>query len=164
MISKNLIHVTKSDDLKTVLACFKVNKISHIPVIENSRIVGMISKTDVVESLYDNFEDLSQESFDSICHNTFVRELMIQPVIVAQVKETEMQILNKLISHEVGSIIIKDGDEVVGIVTEKDLVKYLCQITENTMSFSDKLGNQLVQWMEKNGLFKISKALSDIGI
>ena len=162
---ENIIYVSSNDDLKTVLSCFKVNRISHIPVMNNNEFIGMISKTDVVEFLHDNIEELNPQTFSELVQNTKAKQLMIQPLVEATTDDTEMTLLEKLLSHQVSSVIIKnDTNAVVGIVTEKDMLKYLTRKTEQNLSFGEKLGLHVVQWLDKNGIIKASRVLADIGI
>ena len=161
----NIIYVSTEDDLKTILTCFKVNRISHVPIMNENKIVGIISKTDVVEYLHNNYEELDSQTFSTISHNVKAKELMIQPLVEASVDDTEMFLLEKLLSHQVSSVVIKNNDgHIAGIVTEKDMLKYLTGKKEQELSFTEKLGLHTVQWLNKNGIVRISKALADIGI
>ncbi len=162
---KNFVYVSSDDDLQTVLSCFKVNQISHVPVIVDRKVVGMISKTDVVEYLYDHIEDLGNESFAKLVETVKAKEVMMQPLLEAKTTDSEMLIAEKLLSHQVSSLILKDEDgDTAGIITDKDLLNYLVREKEDDMSFGEKLGLHMAQWLESHGLFRVSKALSDIGI
>lgn len=161
----NIVFVNTQDDLHTVLSCFKINKISHVPVKDESKLVGIISKTDVVEYLYDHQEDLGTESFASALKKIKAKEVMMQPLVKARTSDTQMFIMEKLIDHDISSVVLQDDDgKLAGIVTDKDMLHYLLRDKESSMSFTDKLGGHIVQWMDQNGILRISKALSDIGI
>jgi CBS domain-containing protein len=161
----NVIFVDINDDLQTILSCFKHNQISHVPVTSDQKLVGMISKTDVVEYLYDQHQEKAGLSFEDFLKNTQAKELMMQPLIEAKTADTQMMILEKLLTHEVSSVVIRNEDnKVAGIVTDKDMLRYLTKDKEENMSFSEKLSLHLAQWLENHGIIRVSKALSDIGI
>lgn len=161
--SKDVVFVDTEDDLRTVLSCFVVNQISHIPAFNQKKFVGMVSKTDFIQHLYNSLEKDDSKSLQDFLEHSQVKEIMIQPVYSAQMSEPEIDIIRKLIDHNIGSVVIKDGERLVGIATEKDMVRYLSQ--RPTMEgITESLSNQMVQWMEDHGVFRISKILSDIGI
>jgi len=52
-----------------------------------------------------------------------VREIMSTKVVSSQQDETVQKVAHRMKDNEVGSTIIMSGDEVVGIVTERDIVR-----------------------------------------
>ncbi len=164
MKNKNFVYLSPNDDLKSLLACFHVNKISHVPIFNDKKFVGLVSKTDVTDYLYQSLEKNPSSTLLELSKRLLVKEMMVQPVVTASIDTDEMEILNQLYNHNVSSVVIKDGDKVVGIVTEKDLIKYLAQNQNQNPDFTEKLSHNLVQWMDEHGIFQVSKFLSDIGI
>lgn len=161
---KDVVFVNLDDDLQSVLSCFKTNKISHVPVLTEKKVVGMVSKTDVVEFLYEAIEKRSGEVYLSLLQSVKVRELMIQPIVAAKVEDSLMVVLEKLLDHEVGSVVLKKENEILGIVTERDMIRMLAKEVEENLSFTEKLGLHVVQWLDRNGIIRISRMLSEIGI
>ncbi|MCB0377564.1 MAG: CBS domain-containing protein [Bdellovibrionales bacterium] len=164
MGSQTLIYVGRDDDLHTLLACFHSNKVSHVPVVDSNKLVGMVSKTDVTDFLLQSLEDSGEISLGNFCRQKKVKEVMIQPVIDAQVDDTTMTILEKMISHQISSVVLKDGPKLAGIVTDKDMLLYLTGKWEGQQPLNAKITDHIVAWLDKNGVFQITKALSDIGI
>ncbi len=165
MNQDNVVYVDMGDDLKTILTCFKVNGISHVPVMGENKLVGMISKTDVVEYLYNKSDDLSGLTFQETLSEVKAAQVMVQPLIEASTSDSQKTICEKLFDHEVGSVVIRDDQgKIAGIVTDKDMLQYFLNNSQDDPSFTESLGGQLVQWMDQNGILRFSKALSDIGI
>jgi CBS domain-containing protein len=52
-----------------------------------------------------------------------IENAMRSPPITAQSSETASTLMEEMVSFDIGSIIILEGDEPVGIVTEKDIVR-----------------------------------------
>ncbi|NJW55321.1 CBS domain-containing protein, partial [Salinimicrobium oceani] len=48
IMTKNIHRVSLSDDLSTAEALMKKNHIRHLPVVENDKIVGMLSLNDLL--------------------------------------------------------------------------------------------------------------------
>ena len=161
---KNIAYLDPNDDLKTLITIFHSLKISHAPVIDNTKLVGIVSKTDFIDYIQIKFHENSYMSLQEFFAETKVKQLMTQPIVEAQVHDTTMTILEKLSLHKIGSVVLKDGQKVAGIITEKDMIKYFTQAYEQEMTFSEKLSNHIIQWLDKNGIIRISKILADIGI
>ncbi len=160
-----VIFVNTDDDMQTVLNCFKNNKISHVPVMNETKLVGMISKTDVVEYLCDHDEDFGSQSYSEILQTVKAKQMMVQPLVVAKTTDSERTLLETLVDHKVSSVILKDeNDKLAGIVTDKDMLAYLFKNTDEELSFGERMGLEMAQWLNDNGVVRISKALSDIGI
>lgn len=160
----NVVLVDTEDDLRTVLTCFVANRISHIPAFNQKKFVGMVSKTDFIQHLYNKLEATESLTLNEFLEQSQVKEIMIQPVYTVQSTDPESEVINKLVDHNIGSIVIKDGDSVVGIATERDMIRYLSRHNLKENGLTSTLSHQMVQWMDEHGIFRISKLLADIGI
>ncbi len=58
MMTKDVIAVTPDKTLEDCMAVMTANRIRHLPVVENDRLIGIISIGDVVKSLIEDREDL----------------------------------------------------------------------------------------------------------
>ena len=160
-----VIILERNDDLKTLLSCFSHNSISHVPIVEEGRLIGMVSKTDVTDFLARKEVQDRNESFSELLKNVKVKEVMIQPVVKAEVTESRKELLGKLVDHQVGSVVLTQDGRVAGIVTEKDLLQYFdASFGDEEESATESFISQVNAWMHNHGVTHISKALSDIGI
>ena len=161
---KDLAYVSPNDDLRTLLAVFFIHNISHVPVLLDNKLVGIVSKTDFTRFMHENIQNGSFSSLKELAEKVPVKELMTQPIVEAQIETTTMSLLEKLIYHDVGSIVLKDGEQLVGILTEKDMIRYCAKSFEEDLSFAEKMSSHVVQWLDSHGIIKISRMLGDIGI
>lgn len=163
--NENLIYVSPEDDLHALLSCFKVHKISHVPVVREQKVVGMIAKTDVVESLHEKMRSHGESSLHEVGQQLLAKEIMIQPIVTADINASEAMLLEKLIDHQVSSVILTREGQIAGIVTLKDMLAYMAEHgPQRELSVTETFGLHLVEWMDKKGLLRISRALADIGI
>ena len=162
--SKDIYYLSPDDDLQSVIACFAKNKISHIPVVQNNKLIAMVSKTDLVTFLDTAIHQHAGDTFMDLLERTRVKKLMVQPVLTATVNDTTASILEKLASSDASSIVLKEDQRIFGIVTEKDMVKYLAGQQGENVPLSEQMGLQMAEWLHRNGLIQLSKMLSDIGI
>ena len=114
------------------------NKFKHLPVMKKQKLVGIISKTDIKRmSFADELGDSEFEADAEIFKMLTVGQVMINKPFTLTVKATIKDAAKVLSEKEFRSIPILDGDKVVGIVTTKDLVKYLS--TEEDISLFSEI-------------------------
>jgi len=126
IMSSNLLTVSETAPLTEVEEIFKNHKIHHIPVIENDRLVGLISKSDFLffqrgfnsdESKYDNFRFKTH----------FVHQIMTRGVARLDVDDrinVALEIFKENLFHAIP--VEKDG-KLKGIVTTYDIIKALAE-------------------------------------
>ena len=106
-------------------------KFRHLPVVDGSQIIGVLSERDVKWAgsvfLDDEFDDLLVED---IC--------IVEPYVVKS-DELLVNVVKKMANRKIGSaLVVKDG-ELVGIFTEVDAYLALSTIleTKETVQLSD---------------------------
>jgi CBS domain-containing protein len=105
-------------DLKHIYEKHKFHH--HVPVTENGKLVGMVS-------LIDFMREVSHASLDEeeeVYHRSVVRDIMrINPVAVTP--ETPIaQVAEILSKGEIRSVVIAQENEIRGIVTTADIIRY----------------------------------------
>jgi PAS domain S-box-containing protein len=104
--------------------------IKRLPILEDDKLVGIVTQTDLVRALtsYGMWRDIA--------------EIMSQDVAGIQSKASVAEAAEAMTSQKISCIVVRDGDEVVGVLTEKDLLGQVvalqrdpaCVRTEEIMS------------------------------
>ena len=70
IMTKNVLTVNRSTDLRHVNTLMREKNIRHLPVVEDDRLVGIVSKTDIMRlsfgDIYDNQGDADEAIFDML--------------------------------------------------------------------------------------------------
>ncbi|MFT5755055.1 MAG: CBS domain-containing membrane protein [Flavobacterium sp.] len=128
IMTKNVIKLNLQDDLTKAESLFKKNKIRHIPVVNGSKIIGMLSYTDLLRiSFVDAVDDDDEEEvIDATVYNMFtVEQVMAKNLVTISPETTVKEAAEILANREFHALPICEGDLLVGIVTTTDLIKYL---------------------------------------
>ena len=85
--------------------------IKRLPILEKKRLVGIITQTDLVRvvTFYGRWKD--------------VEEIMSRDVAGIQSKATIVEAAEIMTRRKISCIVVLEGDEVVGVVTERDLLE-----------------------------------------
>ena len=109
---------------------FTPRKIHHIPVIDGSDLVGIVSRTDTLNYSHSKaFVDESNQVDESLDHAVPVGELMTKSPLTLKASDTVKHAVEILNDQSFNSIPVIDsqGKKLVGIVTTKDLLSFLIQ-------------------------------------
>jgi CBS domain-containing protein len=128
IMSTPVITVDKNDhDLHDVKEIFRKEPIRHIPVMSNDKLVGMISKNDIMRlsfgSLFDNQDHADEAIFDML---TIDQVMTHNPVAISQ--ETTIKEAAEIIAKkDFHSLPVTEGSTIIGIVTSTDIINYLLE-------------------------------------
>lgn len=119
VITTNLKTVQISQKMSDVLRILMENQIHHVPVVDGRRLAGMISATDIIRLniTVSNADDWS------------IGKVMKKNLVTTEINETvrkAAQLLSDGVFHSL-PVIDKDNN-LVGIVTSTDLIKYLAEL------------------------------------
>lgn len=128
IMTKELITLTLSNSLYDAEKLFKKHKIRHIPIVEEDKLIGVLSYSDLLKISYadvlddeDDFMDVSSVVYDMYS----IRQVMAKVVVSALPTATVKEVTEILAKQSFHSIPIVDQDNMLrGIVTTTDLLKY----------------------------------------
>lgn len=125
IMSKEVIALTRNDDLDRAEMLFNRHNIRHIPVVAEETIIGMLSYSDLLRiSFADATND--ERNVDSVVYNMFtIEQVMTKNLISVSSKTTIKEVAEILADKEFHALPVVDDSVLVGIVTTTDLIKYL---------------------------------------
>ena len=128
IMTKNIIKLNLSDDLTKAEALFRKHKIRHIPVVNEHKIVELLSYTDLLRVSYADAVDDAAENVESIVFNMFtVMQVMAKDIVVISPETTIKEAAEILAENEFHALPVCYNDLLIGMVTTTDLIKYLLE-------------------------------------
>lgn len=125
IMTKNIIALTRADDLERAEMLFNRHKIKHIPVVSGEVIIGMLSYTDLMRISFADAADEGRDLVDSIVYNMFtIEQVMVKDVVTINSKTTIKEAAKILADREFHALPVVDNGTLVGIVTTTDLLNY----------------------------------------
>jgi CBS domain-containing protein len=125
VMTSNVMTADRRDSLRHVNSLMKEKHIRHLPVVDNGKLVGIVSNTDIMRlsfgDLYEGETGADEAMFDML---TLDQVMVHRPVSVRHDEFVE-DVALKLASAEYHAFPVIDGDKVVGIITTTDVIKYL---------------------------------------
>ncbi|MET2983852.1 CBS domain-containing protein [Aureibaculum conchae] len=127
IMTKNVITIDKNEKLPEADKLLRKYNIRHVPVIENDKIVGMLSLTDLSRiSFADNYDD-EQSIDDSIYSMLSVAQIMASNPVKVSPDTSIKDVASLLANKEFHALPVVENQQIVGIVTTTDLLNYLVE-------------------------------------
>ena len=125
IMTKDLVTLNLTDSLENAEKLFKENKIRHIPVIHNKEILGILSYTYILRISFADVSD-DEKNVDTFVYDMFsIKQVMAKNVFAVSSNTTIKEVAELLAKKEFHALPVVDDNELVGIVTTTDLIKYL---------------------------------------
>ena len=147
-MTKNPITVEPSTPVNEAAKLMKRRNIRRLPVVEDGRLVGIISDRDIMRVAPSPATTLSRFEIASLLDKITVAEIMAKDVVslpdTATIEDAALLMYNEKLS---GLPVVSSVDAVVGIITETDVFKTFVDVmglaegkTRITLVAEDKVG------------------------
>jgi len=114
-----------------VLSLMREYGISHVPVMDSGKLVGMISIQDVLENIYwpqrrQTTGDIVGEKIETL--SVPAKGIMNRPVITVE-PQTSLRDIEKIMhDHDISCLPVTSNERLVGIVTKRDFLEPISQL------------------------------------
>ncbi|MCH8553936.1 MAG: CBS domain-containing protein [Schleiferiaceae bacterium] len=130
IMTKQLVTVSKADDLREVKRLMAKHKIRHVPVIDAGKLVGMISKTDLNRLSMDEMLDDQETADAALFEMLSIDQVMASNLVSIAANNTLEEAAAILGKNEFHALPVVDGQNIVGIVTSTDIIRELLAIAK----------------------------------
>lgn len=159
-MSQPVISVSPETPIHDALAMFKKEHIRRAPVVQDGKMVGIVTETDLLNASPSPVSTLSVWEMNYLLSKVTVSQVMSRQVI-SVAKDTPIEEAARILAdNKLGGLPVLDGDNVVGIITETDLFKVFLEL----MGAREKGVRVTAQIAEKPGqLAQLTKAIAEAG-
>lgn len=150
IMTSPVITVGPDTPLKDLAELLVRNRISAVPVVEDGKIVGMVSEGDLIHreetrterrqswwlEIFVSNDVLAQEYVKS--HGRKVRDVMSRHVLSVDPSATPAHVASLLDKHRIKRVPVIDDGKLVGIVSRADLVRALVRAARDDVPFGKR--------------------------
>jgi len=122
------VHTVAPDTtLAEALAVTRQHRIRHLPVMQDERLVGLLSDRDLRLAIPPAWA-VEHEELLAALHQRTVAEVMVTSLITVS-SDTPIEDAAKLLhTHRIGCLPVVDGEALAGILTETDLLRAFTEL------------------------------------
>jgi CBS domain-containing membrane protein len=100
-----------------------LGRIRHLPVLEEGRVVGVVSQRDLFRSALAVALGYGERAQKTLLKTLRVKEVMSEPAITISPEATIKEAARLMVEHKIGCLPVVEGSTLVGIVTETDILR-----------------------------------------
>lgn len=102
--------------------------VRRLPVVENEKVVGIISFGDVREAGPSDASSLTKYEVDFLVAKLTVEEIMTQSPKTLSKDASLHDAAQLMLDNKIGGLPVLDGDKLVGMVTESDVFRAVLEV------------------------------------
>ena len=125
VMTQNPVFIESAAPLAKAERLMEEHNVRRLPVIEDGRLVGIISKGDLREA---HMAELStRHPFEPVAEENWltVSEAMNSPVVTVTPHTPAVWAAQLMLEHKIGALPVLDAGRLVGILTDTDLIRLL---------------------------------------
>lgn len=125
IMTREVVSVTPEAPVLEALETARTGRFRHLPVVRGASVVGVVSDRDLrsVAGLLPSSEALE------VMRRTQVAEIMHPDVILAHPLDPIEDAARVMYEHKVGCLPVVSGDDLVGIITETDVLRSFVELS-----------------------------------
>ena len=123
VMSRTVVTLTPEQTLRDAVELLRSKHIRHLPVVEDSKLIGIVTDRDVKRATPSLLSGVDRDEYDRVLDETKIAQIMTrEPMTVTP--ETGLKAAVKVfIDRKVGALPVVSGSQLVGIITEIDLLR-----------------------------------------
>jgi acetoin utilization protein AcuB len=127
-MSAPVISVPPTLPIAEALNLMRRKNIRRAPVIQDGKLVGIVSETDLLNASPSQATSLSVWELNYLLSKVTVKDVMTSKVLTVTEDTPVEEAACVMIDNKIGGLPVVRGAEVVGIITETDLFKVLSEL------------------------------------
>jgi acetoin utilization protein AcuB len=132
VMTRTVETITAAAPAHAAIGRMLTRKVRHLPVVDQlGSLVGVVTDRDLRHYLFSPgvFERIGQISSDELLKAVPVKQIMSSPAISVRADDHLETAARLMVERKIGSLPVVEGERVVGIITETDLLRRIV-ITE----------------------------------
>lgn len=130
-MTPNPVTLSPEESLMEALQLMRLRKIRRVPVVSAAgKLVGLLTEGDLKRAEPSTLSD-TQEQFVAVMEGTQVNRIMIQNLVTTSPDTPLIDAARTLFRNKYGALPVLDGETLVGILTDNDLIGALVKVIES---------------------------------
>jgi acetoin utilization protein AcuB len=123
IMQRNVVTVAPHTTLPEAIELTRQRGIRHLPVLEGTELVGIVSDRDLKRAMSSPASALAAHERSSLMERVTMRDIMTRPVITTGAGFAVEEVAHMMVREKISALPVTEGGRLVGIVTETDLMQ-----------------------------------------
>jgi len=113
------------DTLDLANDVISLGRIRHIPVVDEGRLVGMLSERDLMGAAASQIFGLKQRSKAALLKSVLIKDVMKKRVVTVGPQTPIRDVAHLMAEKKIGCVPVVSDGSLVGLVTTTDILRYV---------------------------------------
>jgi acetoin utilization protein AcuB len=123
IMQTTLVTITPATTLPEAIRLAKHRGIRHLPVLEDGRLVGIVSDRDLKRAMASPATSLETRELLYLLERLQVEEIMTRAVITVGPDASIGSAARLMVQEKIGALPVTEGERLVGLITETDVLR-----------------------------------------
>lgn len=128
-MTRRVVYVSPDTTVAKATDIMREQGLRRLPVIENDRLVGLVTEGTIAEASPSKATSLSIYEMNYLLNKTKIRDIMIKDVYTVSKDATLEDAIYLMMKKKIGVLPVVDSDRISGIITDKDVFKAFLDIS-----------------------------------
>ena len=136
IMQRKIVTISAGESLSTVEDIMRLGRVRHMPVVSGGKLVGVVSERDLLRSSLSSLSSHRNDVRKAFLYAVEIGRVMSQPPIVIDPDASIKQAACTMAEAKIGCLPVVEDDELIGIVTETDVLRWVAADGEDLRSES----------------------------
>lgn len=128
-MTRDVITIEPKTSILNAQDTMRKNDINQLPVMKNNKLVGLVTNDLINRNLPSNVTTLSKNEMNYLIDKISSQDIMYKKVEKVRPDTLLDQAAAIMIQKNIGALVVEENDELVGIITDKDIFKAFIDIS-----------------------------------
>lgn len=128
-MTAKVIYVSPDTTVAHASDKMKGQELRRLPVIENDRLVGLVTENTMADAMPSKATSLSIYEMNYLLNKTTIRDIMIRDVITISQNASLEDAVYTMMKHRISVLPVVDNEQLYGIITDRDIFKAFLQVS-----------------------------------
>lgn len=126
---KDVATLRLNDELSLADDIMQLGRIRHLPVVEEGRLVGIISQRDLFKASLASAMGYGEKAKRAFMKTVAVKEVMVNEVITISPESCIEEAGKVMLEKKIGCLPVVEEGNLIGLITETDILRYYVEST-----------------------------------
>lgn len=128
-MTRKVVYVSPDTTVAHTADMIREQGLRRLPVIENDRLVGVVTERTMAEASPSKVTSLSIYEMNYLLNKTKIRDIMARDVVTVSPYASLEDAVYAMMKNQVGILPVVEAGQVFGVITEKDVFKAFLEVS-----------------------------------
>ena len=128
-MTRKVVYVSPDTTVAHTADMMREQGLRRLPVIENDRLVGVVTERTMAEESPSKVTSLSIYEMNYLLNKTKIRDIMARDVVTVSPYASLEDAVYAMMKNQVGILPVVEAGQVFGVITEKDVFKAFLEVS-----------------------------------